>query len=176
MAGSLLVGTTLAGCLGGTPESAPDAVALSGSLQCDVCGMIIEKHPGPNGQIFYADERPEGHDNPARFDSLKQCLFPYKLEHERLGWNAAAVYVTDYSSIDYDLQTEGGTTYISSHTAPGSFGVAKDLRYVVESDVQGAMGPDFIPFSERGDAEALTSTYGGTVVEYGEIGEGLIGR
>jgi len=151
-------------------------VSLSGGLQCDVCGMVIEKHPGPNGQIFYEDERPEGHDNPARFDSLKQCLFPYRLEHEQLGWTALAVYATDYSSVEYTLQTEGGTTYISSHVEPASFGLAEDLLYVVGSDVQGAMGPDFVPFSARSDAEAFAGENGGDLVEYGEIDEGLIGR
>ena len=178
-AGGALASVGLAGCLGersGGPTAAPDPVALSGGLQCDVCGMVIGKHPGPNGQIFYREQRPEGHDNPARFDSLKQCLLPYRLEHERLDWTASAVYVTDYSAVEYSLQTEGGETYISSHVEPGSFAPAEELVYVVESDVQGAMGPDFVPFSSRSDAESFAAEQGGELVEYGEIDEGLIGR
>jgi nitrous oxide reductase accessory protein NosL len=168
-------GVALGGCLGG-PGAAPEPVALSGGMQCDVCGMVIENHPGPNGQIFYRDHSPEGHDNPARFDSLKQCLFPYLLEHERREWTASAVYATDYSAVEYDVRTEGDATYISSHTEPGSFADAEDLLYVVRSDVTGAMGPDFVPFSERADAESLAGEHGGEVVEYDSIDEGLIGQ
>ena len=69
--------------------------------------MIIQKHPGPVGQVFFRDNAPEGHDNPAYFDALKQCLFPYRLERENRGWSVTAQYVTDYSSVDYDVTTEG---------------------------------------------------------------------
>lgn len=166
---------SLAGCLGG-PETTPAPVALSGGLECDVCGMVIENHPGPSGQLFFEDEGPEGHDPPARFDSLKQCFFPYKLEHEAMGWTVTAVYVTDYSSVDYTIQTEGDTTYVSSHPEAEAFAPAAELDYLVGSDVTGAMGPDFIPFSTRADAETLQAEYGGEIVAYDEIDEGLVGR
>ena len=179
-ASALGVAASLAGCLGGVlpgdDSEVPGPVSVAGGLDCDVCGMVIEKHPGPNGQIFYADESPEGHDNPARFDSLKQCFFPYKLEHDQMGWNIDAAYVTDYSSVEYDVSTQGGTTTISSHPEPDAFARAKDLQYVVNSEVEGAMGPDFIPFSTQGDAESFADEYGGEVVSYGDIGEGLVGR
>ena len=174
--GGGVAAASLAGCLGGGTGSAPDPVGLSGGLQCDECGMVIEMHPGPNGQIFYRDRSPEGHENPARFDSLKSCLFPYKLAHERLDWEAAAVYVTDYSAVDYELGEEGGTTYVSSHVAADAFASAADLVYVVESEVEGAMGPDFLPFSDDGEADAFAADHGGQVVAYDEIDEGLIGR
>jgi nitrous oxide reductase accessory protein NosL len=38
------------------------------------------------------------------------------------------------------------------------------------------MGPDFVPFSREADATAFADEYGGDVVEYGDIGEGLIGQ
>lgn len=177
--GALGATASLAGCLGGLTGGsgeAPDPISLTGGLPCDVCGMIIEKHPGPNGQIFFESGSPDGHDNPARFDSLKQCYFPYKLEQQQGGKSIAAGYVTDYSSVDYDVTTQGGTTTISSYTEPESFARAKDLQYVVGSEVDGAMGPDFIPFSKRGDAQSFADEYGGEIVAYGDIDEGLIGR
>lgn len=174
-AGGALAGVAVAGCLGGRGP-APEPVAVSGGLQCDVCGMIIEKHPGPNGQLFYREHDPEGHANPARFDSLKQCFFPYRLEHEQLGWSLAAAYVTDYSTVDFTLQAEGDTAFISSHPDAGAFAPAADLTYVVGSDVQGAMGPDFIPFSIRADAETFAASNGGDLVAYQDIDEGLVGR
>ncbi|WP_137286482.1 nitrous oxide reductase accessory protein NosL [Halorussus salinisoli] len=178
-AGALGVAASLAGCLGGLTGDdgdVPDPISVAGGLDCDACGMVVEKHPGPNGQIFYDGDSPEGHDNPARFDSLKQCFFPYKLEREGMGWNLDAGYVTDYSSVDYDVSTQGGTTTISSHTEPESFARATDLQYVVDSEVEGAMGPDFVPFSTQGDAESFADEYGGEVVAYGDIDEGIVGK
>ena len=172
------VAASLAGCLGtltGDGET-PTAISLGEGLDCDVCGMVIEQHPGPNAQVFYDGDSPEGHDNPARFDSLKQCFFPYRLEREQLGWDLTVAYVTDYSSVDYDVSTQGGTTTISSHVASESFARAADLQYVVNSEVEGAMGPDFVPFSEQADAESFADEYGGEVVAYDDIGEGLVGQ
>ncbi len=176
------IAASLAGCLDSLgpliddDSDGPDPRGLGDGVDCDVCGMVIDKHPGPNGQIFYEDEGPDGHSLPARFDSLKQCFFPYRLEHDEMGWTETAAYVTDYSSVDYDVSSEGGTTTISSHVEPSSFGVAQELQYVVGSDVQGAMGPDFVPFSDGDDAAAFADEYGGDVVAFDEIGEGLVGR
>ncbi|MDY7082220.1 MAG: nitrous oxide reductase accessory protein NosL [Halobacteria archaeon] len=82
--GGLVAGTGLAGCMGMADKDSnrdsgdiPDPIALSGGKQCDVCGMVIGKHPGPNAQIFYRENSPEEHPNPAWFDSLKACMFPY---------------------------------------------------------------------------------------------------
>lgn len=154
----------------------PEAVAITESAQCDVCGMVISQHPGPNGQIFFEDNAPEGHDNPARFDALKQCLFPYLFQHHEMDWTARAIYVTDYSSVDYDVQDEGGTLLVSSHPEAAAFATAEDLHYVVGSDVEGAMGPDFVPFSVEADATSFADEYGGEVLTFSEIDEGVVGR
>lgn len=172
LAGGALAASALAGCLG---SDRPDPVAVEAGAQCDVCGMVIANHPGPNGQLFLEDASPEGHDDPAVFDSLKKCLFPYTLEQERRDRTVAATYATDYSAVDYEVTTDEGATYISSHTAPGSFAPAADLHYVVESEVQGAMGPDFHPFSVAADATAFADAYGGRVLAFEEIGADLVG-
>jgi nitrous oxide reductase accessory protein NosL len=178
-AGAAGVAASLTGCLGsltGDGTEAPPADAIAEDADCDVCGMIVAKHPGPNGQLFYDEESPDGHDNPARFDALKQCFFPYKLEHDAMGWSETAAYVTDYSAVDYDVSAESGATTISSHVAASAFAPAADLQYVVGSEVQGAMGPDFVPFSDGDDAAAFADEYGGDVVAFDDIGEGLVGR
>lgn len=160
----------LAGCTGDeSPESPPEPATVSAGMQCDVCGMVIADHPGPNGELFYANQQPGDHENPARFDSLRGCLFPYYFEHDTLGWEAVALYVTDYSTVDYTLSTADGETYISSHTAPGSFTDGREAFYVVGSGIQGAMGPDFISFSSRGDADAFATDHGGNVLSFDEI-------
>lgn len=172
------IGASLAGCVDGFAGDgggdAPDPVSLADERDCDSCGMVIGNHPGPNGQLFFEGEGPAGHENPARFDSLKRCFFPYRLERERRGRTVVAGYVTDYSAVEYDVSTRGGAATISSHADAASFARAEELRYVVDSDVEGAMGPDFVPFSEAADAESFADEYGGRVVGYEDIDEGLL--
>ncbi|WP_255152017.1 nitrous oxide reductase accessory protein NosL [Halorarius halobius] len=171
---TLAVGAT-AGCSGLTDDGGtPAAVAVGSDWGCDQCGMVISQHPGPNGEVFFESNSPEGHDNPARFDALKSCLFPYLRAREREGWTAAAVYVTDYSAVDYEIRDAGDPT-ISSHTDAASFADARELWYVVESDLRGAMGRDFVPFSSKADAESAAAEYGGRVVAYDDIGPALLG-
>ena len=165
----------LAGCGGSGSSSTPDPVSLGERKQCDVCGMVIEDHPGPNGQTFYKNHSPEGHDNPARFDALTE-LFTYHFEKTSLGWEVAAMYVTDYSGVDFTVDEQDGTKYISSFVVPDTFAPASDLVYVINSPVQGAMGPDLIPFSAETDATAFAKTHGGQVISYDEIDQATVAK
>ena len=115
---------SLAGCLGtdSSSEEAPDPIDLSGTKYDYQGGMEIGAHGGPNGQIFYDGEQPQsvggpasfrnthaGHDdgggdktdNLAWFHTLVFGLFPYHFERLDRGWEAAAIYVTDYSSVEW---------------------------------------------------------------------------
>ncbi|POG56091.1 nitrous oxide reductase accessory protein NosL [Haloferax marisrubri] len=161
----------LAGCLGGgsNAEPTPEPVDLSGGKEDDQGGMVIGLHAGPNGQIFYRDNAPEGHDNPAWFHTLSMGLFPYYFEHREQGWEATAVYVTDYSTVDYELSTEGGDTFISTHTGADTFGDATEMTYVVESEVLGGMGTDLIPFSSDADADEFVAEHGGETVVFDDV-------
>jgi len=127
-----------AGCLGGLGTDgggdAPEAVALTGGEQCDACGMVIDQHPGPAGQLFYADHSPEGHDNPARFCSAWET-FSYALDREDDGWNRAGGYLTDYSTVEYDLFDDGGRTFISAHLDADAFADAHDGAVYERADI-----------------------------------------
>ncbi|MDG5778910.1 nitrous oxide reductase accessory protein NosL [Haloarculaceae archaeon H-GB11] len=153
--GAAAIGTCgLAGCLGGSTASPPpDPISLDGDKTDDWGGMIIGEHFGPNGQIFYAKHSPEGHDNPAWFHTLAKGLFPYHFAPDRQDCDAEAIYVTDYSAVDFEVTTVNGQAFISSHTAAETFGDAAGMTYVMESDVHGGMGPDFLPFSAASDAD-----------------------
>ena len=172
---SAMAAASVAGCLGGD-GSAPPAVAVAGAAACDECGMVISNHPGPNGEIYWEDTAPESHDAPFWFDSLKQCFFPHYFEGDDAGQSLSAAYVTDYSAVDYSVNAQGGTSYVTSHTDADAFADATELEYVVESDVEGAMGPDFVPFSDSNDAEAFASEYGGSVVAFDEVSPTLVGK
>ncbi|WP_396613441.1 nitrous oxide reductase accessory protein NosL (plasmid) [Haloferax sp. S1W] len=169
-AASLGVVAALAGCLSGDESATkPEPIDLSGGKQDDQGGMVIGVHAGPNGQIFYRDNSPEGHDNPAWFHTLSMGLFPYYFDHKRQGWEAVAIYVTDYSTVEYELRTDEGTTFISTHTDADTFGDAEKMTYVVDSEVHGGMGPDLIPFSNGDDASSFVKEHGGTTVGFDDI-------
>lgn len=144
-----------------------DPIDLAGET-CEVCGMLIDEHHGPAGQVFFADGRPPDRDGPARFDSVTELL-AYVGERERKGWETLAVYVTDYSRVDYDVVEIEGRQYVSSHVAPGDFADATELSYVTGSRVEGAMGADHVPFSEPDDAVAFADEYGGDVETWDEL-------
>jgi copper chaperone NosL len=169
----LLVGgaaalAALAGCGGSDPGEGPEPIALTTDDRCDVCGMVIPNHPGPSTEIFYTDNRPSGHDNPARFDSTWEA-FQYDFERRDRGWDREAFYVTDYSAVDYSITEEGGDSIISTHPEAEAFVDAEAVTFVVGSEVKGAMGRDLIAFSERSDAESFADEHGGSLAGLGDV-------
>jgi nitrous oxide reductase accessory protein NosL len=135
--------------------------------------MVISNHPGPNAEIFYAERSPEGHDNPARFCSTWEA-FQYDFDRRDSGWTREAFFVTDYSSVDYEIFTESGNRFISSHPGAEAFIDAGSVTFDAGSEVLGAMGRDLIGFSSAADAEAFASQYGGEVVAYGDVTRSII--
>jgi nitrous oxide reductase accessory protein NosL len=167
--GAAAVGS-LAGCLGGIGDggTAPEPATLTDEDSCDVCGMVITKHPGPDAEIFYPDRRPNDHDNPAHFCSTWEA-FQFDFARRDEGWERSAFYVTDYSSVDYELLSEGGESLISSHPEAEAFVAAEEVTFVVGSEVKGSMGRDLIGFSERADAESFLSEHGGELAELDDV-------
>jgi copper chaperone NosL len=173
-AGAVAVGG-LAGCLSGDggESAAPEPVTLDQSDTCDVCGMVIPNHPGPTSEIFYADEEPNGHPNPARFDSTWEA-FQFDFERQSRGWSREAFYVTDYSAVDYEVFEDGGDTLVTTHPDSEAFADAEDVTFVVGSEVVGAMGRDLLAFGDEADAEAFQSEYGGDLATFGDVTESMV--
>lgn len=161
----------LAGCLGGGGETTvPDPVDIEDDQACDQCDMRITMHPGPVGQAYYLDDTPEDlpddrEDGHARFCS-SSCTYVYTLERDP---SPAGIYTTDYATVDYTVQTDAGTPVIDAHFEADAFADVEELTYVVDSDVEGAMGGSLIGFSESADAEAFRDEYGGELVEHGDV-------
>ncbi len=166
--GGLAVG--LAGCLGDDSE-APAAVSLDDGQGCDQCGMVIDQHPGPTGQVFF-DDHPPDREGPAWFCS-GTCSYSYRFDREDDGLDPVVTYLTDYSRVDYSVD-DGDEPSISAHLAADNHREEADLSVVVGSDVIGAMGPDLIPFSDSADAEAFADEYGGTVQSAGDVDRELV--
>lgn len=174
----------LAGCLGGSPDSAPEPVDLSGQKTDYQGGMVIGDHGGPNGQVFYADARPEPRQGPAEdtedtahlawFHTLAHGLFPYHFDMVADGAEATAIYVTDYSLVDWKIPDGTERKKMPAPTAPETFADATGLTYAVETDVMGGMGPELLPFSDDGEAETFADTHGGRTLEYDDIDRSLV--
>jgi nitrous oxide reductase accessory protein NosL len=163
---------SLAGCLGGSGDGeAPDPVTVEDAWTCDVCGMVVAQHPGPTAELFYADRRPNGHDNPARFDSTWEA---FSFDFERDDWSRQALYVTDYSAVAYEVDTGGPEPTISRHVEASAFADAADVTFVVGSEVVGAMGRDLLGFGDRADAEAFADEYGGDLGSADEVSPATI--
>ncbi|EMA64813.1 nitrous oxide reductase accessory protein NosL [Halorubrum kocurii] len=156
------VGTGLslaaAGCMGDESASITP-VSLDGERACDECGMIIEDHPGPVGQIHFEDDEPEG-GRPGQFCS-STCTYTYRFDAEDAGRTPLATFLTDYSAVDYEVFEEGSDTMFSSHVESETFARTTELTVVARSEIVGAMGPELIPFSEEGDVESFVEEYGG---------------
>ncbi|GGI97571.1 hypothetical protein GCM10008995_04330 [Halobellus salinus] len=165
VAGAGTAAVSVAGCLGGGEAETPDPVTVPEKATCDVCGMVISQHPGPTAEVFYPDRDPSGHDNPARFDSVWEA-YQYEFGKDSAGWEDAAFYVTDHSSVSYETFEDGSDTLISRHYDASSFAAASDVTYVVGSAVKGTMGRDLLGFSGRSDAEAFQSEWGGSLTTH----------
>jgi nitrous oxide reductase accessory protein NosL len=173
------VGGTLgaSGCLSGIdPRSdPPDPVDLSGGKFDDHHGMEIGPHGGANGQIFYEEYTPQSRERgPFWFHTLAFSLFPFHFEQRSQEREPTIVYVTDFSAVEYTVETRDGAPRMPSPTAPDSFADATGLTFVVESGVMGGMGPDLHPFSDPDDADAFVSKYGGRTIGFEDITPELI--
>ncbi len=163
-----LVGT--AGC--GSGGETPEPVALDDGQNCDQCGMVVEQHPGPVGQTYYEGDRPEGRDGPAWFCS-SVCAYRYRFDAIDRDWTPVVTYLTDYSSVEYTIEGEA-RQFISAHLDAGDFAPEDALELVVESDVEGAMGPALIPFADGEDARAFADEHGGDVIDASEVSRTLL--
>ena len=170
-----LLAVSAGGCLGSTGNgetgATPSPIDLGGQKRDDRGGMVIGYHGGPNGQIFYASHAPADHGNPARFHTLVFGLFPYLFEHESMGWEATAIYATDYSTVEFDLGEDGR---LPAPLAAETFADATAMTYVMGSEAAGGMGPTLVPFSAPTDADSFTATHGGRTVTFDEVTPDLI--
>ncbi|ELY72056.1 nitrous oxide reductase accessory protein NosL [Natrinema pallidum] len=177
LVGSTLTGlTALGGCLGGDENAdaeAPDPITIEAGTSCDNCTMAIVDYPGPVGESFYDDaEELLGDDRPAQFCSSR-CTYAFTFDHEDDS-EPIATYVTDYSSVDYEIDTGDDASEISSHVEAEHFAPAADLTYVVDSEVEGAMGASMIGFSDSDDATAFQDEHGGDRYEHEDVTQELL--
>ncbi|MBP1922103.1 nitrous oxide reductase accessory protein NosL [Halorubrum alkaliphilum] len=162
----------VAGCLGGEGDPDIEPIALDGERSCDQCGMIVEDHPGPVGQIHFADDEPEG-GRPGQFCS-SSCTYRYRFDEEDAGREPLVTFLTDYSRVDQEAFEEGSDVLFSSHVESEAFASTAHLTVVAGSDVVGSMGPELIPFSDSADVDSFQETYGGQEMDAGAVDRTVI--
>lgn len=167
----------LAGCFGQT--DVPEPVAIAEDHTCENCNMVIARHPGPVAQAYYLDDAPSAledrEDGHARFCST-WCHYKFVFEMKDREYQPVGSYATDYSTVEYRVGEDSGTLVIdpSPHLGADSFSRTDSLSFVVDSDVEGAMGGSLLGFGDETDATEFTDEYGGDVLAESEITPELI--
>ncbi|MGD8429320.1 MAG: nitrous oxide reductase accessory protein NosL [Ectothiorhodospiraceae bacterium] len=150
---SFLLVLFFVGC-GGSADSrsAVKPAALTSGDECHLCGMLIQRFPGPKGQLVV-----QGDTVPRKFCSTRD-LFSYALQPE-IRDRIAAVYVHDM----------GRNAWPKPDAGPDAFTDGRTAWYVVGHDRKGAMGHTLASFARRSDAEAFAAGHGGRILGFDDI-------
>ncbi len=124
----------------------PDGSKLDLEAECPVCTMKVGGGtPGPAAVVF-KDGKVVGFDGAG--DMFRYVQAPQKYGFDPA--NIKMIYVTDYPA--------------------KKFMDAKTAFFVLDSMIEGSMGPEVVPFSKKDDAEKFkTEHMGNKVVTYSEI-------
>ncbi|PCR89071.1 nitrous oxide reductase accessory protein NosL [Natrinema ejinorense] len=163
---------SIAGCLGGDETAdVPAPISIADDRGCDNCTMIVGNHPGPAGQAHYEDPTAVlEEDRPAQFcSSLCTYAFTFKQDVD-----PTVSYLTDYSTLEYDIEEGDDGPVISRHLDADGFGDRSGLTLIAGSDVGGAMGDSLVPFSDGDDAAAFQEEHGGDSYDHDEITQELV--
>ncbi|MEK6406023.1 MAG: nitrous oxide reductase accessory protein NosL [Acidobacteriota bacterium] len=134
-------------CGAGRGDAVP-AGATSG--YCPVCRMKVNVSDNWAAEIYYNDGKKLMFESPG--DMLAFYTSPNSYDagdaHKDRA-NIERITVKDYQS----KQTVD----------------AREAKFVYKSKVEGPMGPDFLPFGKREDAETFVGANGGTVLSLNEV-------
>ena len=135
----------------------PPPQAISAEAVGHYCGMMLQDHAGPKGQIFV-----KGRAEPVWFSSIKQVFAYTLLPEEPKG--LAAIYVNDMAAAGPD-----GAADLKAWVD------ARQAFYVIGSRFIGGMGAeDAMPFSDQTRALAFAQTHGGRVVRFSDVPEDYV--
>ncbi|MDY0309574.1 MAG: nitrous oxide reductase accessory protein NosL [Castellaniella sp.] len=159
--GAALLAVLLAGCVDDDDASSspPPPVAMTDAAIGHYCGMYLDEHIGPKGQILLRDQ-----DAPVWFSTIRE-VFAYTILPEEPK-TIIAIYVQDMGRAGPDGNPPADA-WIDARTA----------HYLIESNVVGGMGaPDALPFSRLEDAQAYATRHGGRIVGFKDMPEDYVLR
>ncbi|WP_166258189.1 nitrous oxide reductase accessory protein NosL [Marinobacter salicampi] len=142
----------LIGCSGDEEQVVvkPEPVYFESGDECHVCGMVIERFPGPKGQAIQPDDKVV-----RKFCSTRD-MFSWLLQPENVKRNHV-LYVHDMAQTHWEAPDD--TALVD----------AREAFFVVGSGLSGAMGPTLGAFADQADARAFADEHGGQVVAFEEI-------
>lgn len=161
LAGTAAAVIGLAGC---STDETPQPLEIPDGEACAVCGMVVADHPGPVGEAYF------GADRDPRFYCSSSCTYRDRLDEVEAGGEPLVTYLTDYSSVDYEVYGDDDLL-ITAHLEVEAFESIDELDLVVDSAVEGAMGPSLIPFSDAENASAFQAEYGGEILAATDVTE-----
>ncbi|MFD4838607.1 nitrous oxide reductase accessory protein NosL [Achromobacter sp. NPDC058515] len=158
MAWTLAFLLALAACGNDDPRAGiPAPQAVTAEAVGHYCGMALQDHAGPKGQIFV-----KGRPAPVWFSSIKQVFAYTLLPEEPKG--ISIIYVNDMAAAGPDGAAD-----------PASWIDAKQAFYVIGGGFIGGMGAeDAMPFSDRTRALAFAQAHGGRVVSFPDMPEDYV--
>jgi|GEM_PF-1466626 len=127
------------------------AVSANASYgKCPVCGMNVKESDDWTAEIFYRDQ------SKLLFESPGDMLAFY---------TTPKAYPTDDAHQDRaNIEKIVVKDYLSKQPAD-----ARQVSFVFNSKVEGPMGPDFLPFAKKEDAEAFVAANGGTLLSLVQV-------
>ncbi|MER1967150.1 nitrous oxide reductase accessory protein NosL [Castellaniella sp. GW247-6E4] len=148
----------LAGCGGNDATQPPPAPhAITSEAVGHYCGMNLDEHTGPKGQILLRDTS-----QPVWFTTIRQ-VFAYTLLPEEPK-AIRAIYVQDM-----------GRAPAGGSPPSDAWIDAREAYYLIEGGAIGGMGaPDALPFLHEEDAQASGRRHGGRVVRFEDMPEDYI--
>lgn len=149
---ALLVTLSLAACRSDDDTAPPPPFSLTREATGHYCGMNVEEHTGPKGQIILASQDP-----PVWFSSARDALAFTMLAEEPK--DVRAIYVSDMAKAP-SWEEPGADNWVEARRA----------LFVIGSRRTGGMGtPEAVPFSNRDAALRFAEQHGGSVVGFEQI-------
>jgi nitrous oxide reductase accessory protein NosL len=117
---------------------------------CPVCKMNVKASDDWTAEIYYRDRTKLMFESPGDMFAFYTAPDRYGTDDTHKDWaNIERIAVKDYQS----KQTID----------------ARQAKFVHKSKVEGPMGPDFLPFANKGEAEAFVAANGGTLLSLDEV-------
>ena len=142
-----------------TQTTPPAPLETTSETAGHFCGMGLNEHAGPKGQIFVADRN-----DPYWFASVRETLAFTKLPEEPK--NTVAIYVNDM-----------GKAANWDRPEPGTWIDAKRAWYVIGSKRRGGMDEnEAVPFGDESKARRFAVDNGGSLARFAEITDDYVFR
>jgi copper chaperone NosL len=122
---------------------------------CPVCRMQVKASDDWTAEIYYNDHTKLMFESPGDMLAFYTAPEKYAVDevHKSLS-NIQKISVKDYQS-----------------KQPAD---ARQAKFVFKSKVEGPMGPDFLPFAKKEDAEAFVAANGGTLFSLDEVTSSMV--